>query len=204
MEQEAPIVNYVMPHEVSEDLASKIKTDLTTSSLTQAQIALKHNTSIIAVNNLNTGKLFPWIEPITETQKTRTKNESDRVKIQSTPAVVKPKQLISHTLKGALQLEIDLNDAKEMDWFIGWLHKKPGWPKIIIVPTEQEEDKNWGIAVLKDRLDKIHLEVAKTTLIIHALKTGDYSNLSEKMIVQLEQDCGHLRDDLSEAAKHLT
>lgn len=190
------------PCEMTEELASKIKTDLTTSSLTQAQIGIKHNVSIIAVNNLNTGKLFPLAEPITETQKIRQVRQ-EAAKVVATQRIpFKQRQLVTQYSAG-MKLELDLNDPSELDWFISWLHKKPDWPKVIIIPTEQQKDKDWAVELLKDRMGKIQIELAKTTLIIDALKTGDYSNLSEGMIRKVEESTKHTVEELAEAAKNI-
>lgn len=203
MEQEEVIVKeLIMPCEISGELASKIKMDLTTSNLTQAQIGKKHNVGIISVNQLNTGKLFPLIEPITETQRERLKRQEAAKKRYPQPMPYKPGQLVTQYSTG-MKLELDLNDPSEMDWFISWLHKKPDWPKVVIIPTEKQKDKDWAVELLRDRMEKIQIELAKTTLIIDALKTGDYSNLSEGMIRKLEENTKHTVAELSEAAKNI-
>lgn len=208
MSEETEIVKQlIMPCEITEDLAGKIKIDLTTSSLTQAQIGKKNNVGIIAVNSINTGRLFPNVEPITPTQMGRKAKEAARLARMPQPAQPtvserKPRALVTQQ-STAKELILDLADVAELDWFVSWLHKKPEWPKVVIIPTIGQTDKTWAVEMLKDRIKRVTLDLAKCTLIINALETGDYSDLSEKMIQQIESDTNHTISELAEASKEI-
>lgn len=161
---------------------SAIKLDLSTSSLTQLQIAKKHDINIIQVNQLNTGKLKPELEPKTPTQisreKERTQEQDER---QAQTSVVKLRRIDLV----AKEIPITVSDQKALDVVLKKITDNTQWPKTIILPTTNEQEAAFCLEVLEELQRHLQFELSLCRLKIHALETGDYSYLSEKLIEEM-------------------
>lgn len=159
---------------------SAIKTDLTTSGLTQKQIAEKHDVGVPMVNHLNTGQLHPEVEPITPTQTKRQEAKKIRESITKNPIVLTKKFFIEK------EMPITVSNQAGLDIVLRMINKNPVWPKTIILPMVDADSSKFVMDVLEELQAHLQLELSICRIKIHALETGDRSNLSEKMKEELD------------------
>jgi hypothetical protein len=143
-----------------------IKIDLTTSHLTQKQIAEKHGVTASVVNKINLGYIHAEVEPKTAKQR----SEPVVPQYYTTP-----------------YFEVSVNDQEHLDFILNEINRKPGWPKIIAIKRSSVEDEKWIAEVLKKREKVLQIKLAKVRLMINAIENNDFSDLPPSCLVELEE-----------------
>lgn len=151
-----------------------IKTDLTTSNLTQKNIAEKHGVSAMKVCLINIGNIHPEVEPKTTSQIKREKEMDLRLRGNE------------HKAKQDV-FELECKDQESLDFLLKEINDKPGWPKVVSIQVLNQEDRLWVVSVLKKREKSLTVQLARVTLMINAIETNDFSDLSPSALAEIEE-----------------
>jgi hypothetical protein len=167
-----------------QSIVEAIKIDLTTSNLTQKQIAEKHGTTPMIINRINVGAVYSAIEPKTEPQK---KRESLKERYNnSTKSKTWPPSINHEPMKLTITSQ---------DEFVDLIThvKTKGFPNVIYIDSEDKETLEWSIEYLKARQRKLEIKLSKVRLMIDAIEREDFTDLPPSCLKELEDNINEIK-----------